>query len=562
MLTIAKENKNFYPTPYELANKMIENIDWTSIKTVLEPSAGKGDLVDLIMTKKPKNSKYFYSKIDFEVDCIEIDERLQAMLRGKGYRVVHNNFLTFNTFKSYDLIVMNPPFDNGAKHLLKALDMQKNGGSIVCLLNAETIKNPYSNERKMLINKLNEIDAQIEFLQNQFIDGERKTNVEIALIKVYIPEKQNIMDEESLNKYKRGHQFYDINMDEASDQERMLSKYCAENQYVEMIVEQFEMETRMGLHLIDEYLKFKPHLSSKVNSDDSSFAYYQYTLALYLQGDEDNKYSSHYSLDKNAFLKIMRKKYWSFIFGNNKFVGKLTQNMREELYKRLDEYANYDFSVYNIYTLMEETSAKTIKGIEDTLLALFDELSGKYAWHEELNNKNIHYFNGWKTNKAWYINKKVIVPYLRSNYEGKSKLSDIHKTLSYIAGELSDLNVEGYINKKFDESKERYPGSYFDHYVKYVELPFFDVQFFKKGTAHIIFKDEVLLDKFNLWACQKKNWIPYFYGRKAYKDLNKEEKELVKEFSGSEEKYNSIYQNQNKYLINIGNVLSIGGINN
>ena len=40
---------------------------------------------------------------------------------------------------------MNPPFSEGDKHLLKAINIMKNGGQIVCILNAETIKNPYSN---------------------------------------------------------------------------------------------------------------------------------------------------------------------------------------------------------------------------------------------------------------------------------------------------------------------------------------------------------------------------------------------------------------------------------
>jgi len=36
--------------------------------------------------------------------------------------------------KEYSLIILNPPFSNGCKHLLKALEMQqRNGGAVVCL---------------------------------------------------------------------------------------------------------------------------------------------------------------------------------------------------------------------------------------------------------------------------------------------------------------------------------------------------------------------------------------------------------------------------------------------
>jgi len=40
------ENKDFYPTPNKLIRKMLSYIDFKRIRTVLEPSAGKGDLVE------------------------------------------------------------------------------------------------------------------------------------------------------------------------------------------------------------------------------------------------------------------------------------------------------------------------------------------------------------------------------------------------------------------------------------------------------------------------------------------------------------------------------------
>lgn len=114
----------------------------------------------------------------------------RALLKGNEIRVVHDNFLTMHTSKHYDLIVMNPPFNEGDKHLLKALEMQQNGGQVVCLLNAETIRNPYSNTRKDLVRKLKEYDASIEYVQNAFRDAERKTDVEVAIVKVKIPAKK------------------------------------------------------------------------------------------------------------------------------------------------------------------------------------------------------------------------------------------------------------------------------------------------------------------------------------------------------------------------------------
>ena len=182
--------KDFYPTPKHLIDKMLSGLDLTMIKTILEPSAGKGDIIEALKQKEGSTTRH-YTKISFDIDCIEIDQNLQHILKGKNYRIVHNDFLTYDTMKEYNLIVMNPPFSNGCKHLLKAIEMQeRNGGAVVCLLNAETLKNSCTNERLDLQRKLTEYDAKIEFIQDAFQDAERKTAVEIALVKVQLPEAQ------------------------------------------------------------------------------------------------------------------------------------------------------------------------------------------------------------------------------------------------------------------------------------------------------------------------------------------------------------------------------------
>ena len=160
VLRIVKNEKasEFYPTPQSLVCKMLDGIDWSYVHTILEPSAGKGDILREIARKE--HSLY---RNEFDVDCIEIDPNLRQILKynfsperekefdyndpeyqtffDKGIHVVHDDFLTYNPYKRYDLIIMNPPFSNGDKHLLKALKMQEKGGNIICLLNAETLKN-------------------------------------------------------------------------------------------------------------------------------------------------------------------------------------------------------------------------------------------------------------------------------------------------------------------------------------------------------------------------------------------------------------------------------------
>ena len=41
----------FYPTPEDLAKRMTDKVRWDDVQFVLEPSAGKGDLIEAV--RKP-----------------------------------------------------------------------------------------------------------------------------------------------------------------------------------------------------------------------------------------------------------------------------------------------------------------------------------------------------------------------------------------------------------------------------------------------------------------------------------------------------------------------------
>ena len=126
----------FYPTPKNLVDQMLELVDWDRVQFALEPSAGKGDIAQGIRERMKQK------KEPFQLDCVEIDSDLRAALRQRGYNVVANDFLAWDAQTRYDLIAMNPPFRDGDRHLLHALDLMKHGGQIVCLLNASTLEHP------------------------------------------------------------------------------------------------------------------------------------------------------------------------------------------------------------------------------------------------------------------------------------------------------------------------------------------------------------------------------------------------------------------------------------
>ena len=153
----------FYPTPAHLVRKMLDKVDWKYVDSMLEPSAGKGDLA-LPTIEKWQIARGFYTEYSkkehpADMDCIEIDPNLRAILKDKRLRVVHDDFLTYSTMKRYSLIIMNPPFEDAARHILKAISLLKPKGQLVALCNAETLRNPYTNERNLLVRTIG--DAQV-----------------------------------------------------------------------------------------------------------------------------------------------------------------------------------------------------------------------------------------------------------------------------------------------------------------------------------------------------------------------------------------------------------------
>ncbi|MCI9038441.1 MAG: DUF4942 domain-containing protein [Clostridia bacterium] len=527
-------NKEFYPTPKWLVQKMLDSIDIEKVKYILEPSAGKGDIIDAI--KEKYENTYRYNKPDFDIDAIEVDENLRLLLKGKEYKVVFNDFLNFNTYKKYDLIIMNPPFSCGDQHLLKAIEMQKDGGAIICLLNAETIRNPYSNIRKDLKRKLTELGAKIEFLENAFVYAENETNVEIALVKICIlpQEKEsfilnNLRQEERVEEYQEK-EYTDLIKDD----------------FVKQIVDRYNMELEAGIKLINEHNAIKPFILKEIEGEyDKEAAMLKLIL---------NEYKEKKEVTINDFVKAIRKKYWKALFSNKEFIKRLTNNLRTDYYNRVEELKEYDFSIYNIYTIRCEMQNKTIKGIEDTILGLFEEFSEKYHWYNETSN-NIHYYNGWKTNKAWIINKKVIIPLDGfSSYSGKpqygynatNKLLDVEKVFNYLDGNITaNISLENAL--KVAENIGQ---------TKKIHLKFFDVTFYKKGTCHIEFTNLDLLKKFNIYGSQRKSWLPPTYGKIKYDEMTAEEKSVIDEFEGKES-YQKTMANTKYFIVESKELLQL-----
>lgn len=523
------EYKEFYPTPENVVEKMLEGVDMKYVKTVLEPSAGKGDIVKGVKNEKERQT---YNR-ELDIDCVELDPDLRNLLKGSGMRVVGDDFLTYHTMKQYDLIIMNPPFSEGDKHLAKALEMQKtSGGAVIALVNAETIKNPYTNLRKEIVDVIDAAQGTIEYLPYVFSEAERQTNVEVALVKVKFPKQErisSIMDK--LQKAK------------AMEEKKQTAKdYLADNDFIKAIVDQYDMEIAAGVKLIEEYKALQPYILTDLKKKEAK---YDFDCILRLKvGDHDATI--------NDFIRSVRSKYWHALFSNPKFTGQLTSNVLQEFQNKVNELRDVEFSVFNILEIKWDMMKSVAKGVEQSIVDLFDNFCK--TWYCEDMGTSIHYYNGWKTNDAYKVNKKAIMGFnafanfrsefdpIWSSYSREGgclhHLYDMEKCFNYLDNGRTG-NGAG-MERILEAAKH-------NGQTKNIELKYFTVTFYKKGTCHIVFKDEKLLKKFNIFGAQHRGWLPPSYGKKAYKEMTEEEQAVVAEFEGEIE-YSKTMSNTDFYL--------------
>ena len=503
---------------------------------------------------------------ELDVDCIEIDPYLRQILKynfseerldqivdtygrySREYdciaytnlRIVHDDFLTYRSMKQYNLILMNPPFAEGDKHLLKALDMQKDGGQVICLLNAETLRNPCTYTREQWKKQLQDLDAEIIFVEDAFSNAERTASVDVAIIRVTIP--QVVRESTIWERMKKAQDAQEIPDPEL--------KAMIPGDYIEQAIQLYNTEVAATMELVREWQALTPYIRRTLDAKEKYEQDPIVELRVYNSGQYDG-------FQQQKYMKYVRMKYWRALFNNEQFVGRLTSELRKSYQEQVEHMADYEFSAFNIKQVLTEMNASLISGVEKAIMDLFEKLTAEHSWYPEC-QQNRHYYNGWATNKAHKIGKKCIIPtygifsysYARdaqefSVREAYSVVSDLEKAFDYLGG----TGPDGYnLQARLEWAQS---GS-----LRNVELKYFKVDFFKKGTMHIKFYPETmpLVERLNIYASQKKAWLPPSYGRKTYGNMQAEERAVVDSFHGNgsegsgSEAYAEVMKNASFYL--------------
>lgn len=120
-----------FPTPLDLAARMVNIGDVRPGHEVLEPSAGTGNILKAIKGRFTGFDVPITTAVEVSISLAD-----QLRLNCPGSRIECADFMECNgNLGKFDRIIMNPPFENGSdiKHIKHALTFLKPGGRLVAI---------------------------------------------------------------------------------------------------------------------------------------------------------------------------------------------------------------------------------------------------------------------------------------------------------------------------------------------------------------------------------------------------------------------------------------------
>lgn len=498
-------NPTYYPTPEPMAEKMLSMINKKlEIGSILDGQAGSGELLDAVKKKFHHRTYRF---------AIEKDPNLRSILRGKNIPVIDDDFLTFAGPDKFDLIIGNPPFNEGDKHLLKAIDMMYSG-QIIYLLNAETIRNPHTSYRLMLKKKLAELNAEIVFIKDAFMvpESKRKTAVEVALISILV-EREVETDLFGEMEEAKPIDTDDIDKDNYE---------VATKDNIKDLVAEYNRVVKAGIETYVDFFKNHRIIGKYIGIDGEPKHYSSVSLTLKMKECV------------NSFVQRVRKDFWKRSLDLGAVTRRLTKKQSDLFHQNLETQTHMDFTERNLRQFVLNVINGYDRHLYDAVVALFDQMSIDYAWDKNLHNGNVHYFNGWKTNKAFKVNRRIVYPIFSGydngpfrgysnrwelGWEAERVISEFDTVMNYFDGMSGYFPLTSAIKAAFKKGENTK-----------IESSYFTANCYKKGTIHLTFKDENILRRFNICACKEKGWLPFDYAKKHYNEMDAEEKAVVQAF--------------------------------
>lgn len=478
-------NQDFYPTPAHVIEQIMmgENV---SGKTILEPSAGSGNIVNWCNDHGAK-----------QVLACEIEPRLRRML--SGCRLIGNDFLLLQSadVSHIDYIVMNPPFSRAEDHLRHAWEIAPAGCTVVCLMPTTVFSNMYSSGRKALKELVN-LYGNITNLGAEFKNAERTTDVLVSVVKMY---KEGSGEEEFADYF-----FDQTDMDDNGSGVSGMMGYNAVRDLVNRYkgaVERYDKAMAVAEE-INTLTNFHSMLSEEKKQEYRLREPSSIRFGAYWVG---NKKEENNEITRQIFKNQLKKDAWRFVFSLLDMRKYATNKLLEQIDKFVEQQSSVPFTMRNIYKMLDAIIQTNDQRMQTCLVDAFETICS-------FSYENSTAGEGWKTNSDYMVNRRFIVPNLASydprwpsshvdcgwaGLEKWNKIEDVEKALCYLIGTAYPSDVSKTIRNQFRTSNALW-GEWFECGL------FFRCRAYKKGTVHFEFIDEGVWMKFNAAVAKAKGW--------------------------------------------------------
>lgn len=482
----------FYPTPQPLVDRAWDKFKNREFTRVLEPSAGEGHLAK---GRPHHNDSGWYDRKP-ALDCIELDVTKHAHLRKSGFDVIGIDFMEFDGAGAiYSHVIMNPPFAYGAQHVLKAWELLYDG-EIVAILNAETIRNPYSKEREMLVRLIARY-GEVEFIEGAFagVEAERKTDVDVAL--VYLKKEASFGKDlvgDIMDGLKReGHHGLDAGFEEAN--ELAIPASFVENSVLMFTAAVKAMrESVFAEARATKYASRMGMTMEQANAEKGKEPSKDEASLKWVREEIHTRYAD------------LKNRAWTGILRSTEVLSRLSSSAQKRVESEFETIKKLEFSVSNIYGFLGGLVAKQGEIQIEMACDVFDLIT---RYHSD----NTVFYMGWKSNDAHRTcgmsvkMTRFVIPgnptesWQQSiTWEGMQMLRDFDKVFSMLDGKAEpEVSLEHVFRFQFGELKAgaRVSASYFD--VRYYP---------KRGTIHFFARDKKLVGRLNRLVGRHRQWLP------------------------------------------------------
>lgn len=476
----SQDRLQFYVTPPELAARAWERFKDRSFARVLDAFAGTGALGDGAPHAWRRHS-------EIKIDCIEIDGAKHPILRDKGRAVVGLDFFAFEGGEVYSHVVLNPPFAQGARAVLKAWDMLWEG-EVVAIINAETVRNPFSAERARLV-RLIEDHGTVEFIADAFTGPgvEREAEVEIALVHLVKPAE---CAEDWIGDLLAS---MAVDQNEESDM-KLPGELALPQSFVETQCAAF----RAAVKAMREAVRMQAvavHYANRIGATmDARNGSMPSAETFDVRKELESRYGE------------LKDRAWTSVLRSTETLSRLSQKVQRQAESQFETIKKLDFTEVNVYGFLLGLVESQPEMQLDMACDVFDTIT---RYHSD----NTVFYRGWKSNDKHRTcgmrirTTRFILPghsadsWVRSpRWETQQLLADFDKVFAMLDGKRQPEESLGRVfADRFADLKagQRVSSSYFD--VRYYP---------GVGTIHFYARDKTLMDRLNRTVGRRRQWLP------------------------------------------------------